>query len=237
MNITILRGVCRNWALCWKHTLPSGTLLQSVYSLWYSQNRCVHLLNQQFSTFSAGFYKSSQGLYAVPSHIDQVPTMLTRKFEVTSSIHCIYTLGWTENSRPWQYVFLSFGSNYSPEIRLSWAVTLSSYFMYVSSQIPVALPYVTSASTVIPVYTVMSAVLVYTSHRRVVFHVTAVGMQTLRALPRFATLRLDSVSSVSITPLVPGAISVLQDSLGMPKDITALVQVKLYYKCKSQTFS
>lgn len=109
--------------------------------------------------------------------------------------------------------------------------------MYVSSQIPVALPYATSASPSIPVYTVMSAVLVYTSHPRVVFHVTAVGMQTLRAQPRFVTLTLDSVSSVSTTPLVPGVISVLQDSLGMPKDITALVQVKLYYDCKSQTFS
>lgn len=90
-----------------------------------------------------------------------------------------------------------------------------------AEQVSVALRSVTCAFPTMLVYNVMNAVLVYTNHPRIVFLVSVTGMQTQGALPRFATLKLDTAFNVPITPLGPGVISVLQASLGMPRPITA----------------
>lgn len=97
--------------------------------------------------------------------------------------------------------------------------------MFVTEQVSVAPQNVTCAFPTMLVYTVMNAVLVYTNHLRIVFLVSVMGMQTLKARPKFATLKLATAYDVPITLPDPGAISVLQASLGTPRHITAPVQV------------
>lgn len=97
---------------------------------------------------------------------------------------------------------------------------------FVTKQASAALQNVTCAFPTTPVYTVMSAVLVFTSPPRSVFRVSVTGTQTPRALPRFATLTLDTAYDVPTTPLGPGVISALQASLAMPRHTTAPGQVR-----------
>lgn len=110
---------------------------------------------------------------------------------------------------------------------------------FVAEQARVALRNVTCAFPTMPVYTVMSAVLVFINHPRIASLVSVTGTQTPRARPRFATLTLDTACDAALTPPGPGATAALQASSGMPRLITAPVQVrsrcrKNWYEKKSQ---
>lgn len=72
----------------------------------------------------------------------------------------------------------------------------------------------------------MSAALASSNHPPRAFHVTAAGMQTLRTHPSFVILTPATASAASTTPLGLSASSALQASLGMPRLITAPVQVR-----------
>lgn len=112
------------------------------------------------------------------------------------------------------------------KLRFAYPCYTVSNYLSVPVQIPVAPQCVTSAFPSTAAHSVMSAALASSKHPGFVFHVTAAGMQTLRAPPSSVTPTPATASTASTTPPGPSASSVLQASSGTPRHITVPVQVR-----------